>query len=272
MVTSLAFILGATSLSPQQDPPPGIPAFARDLPHVETGEPVLRFNGKDLDGFYTYLKNSKYDDPMGVFSVRDGMIVVSGRDWGGFATRDDFADYHLIVEWRWGEKTWPPRQHAARDSGILLHGVGADGAAAGQWLESIECQIIEGGSGDIILVGGAGKPRLTVPSRLNADGQPYYDPAAEPRTLDSGRFNWWGRDPDWNDELGFRGARDIEKPAGEWNRMEVICDQDRITNILNGVVVCAGTAARPARGRILFQSEGAEIHFRTIEVRPIRRD
>ena len=64
-------------------------------------------------------------------------------------------------------------------------------------------------------------------------------------------------------------ARDVEKPAGEWNRMEVICDGDTITNIVNGYVVNVGTRSSLTKGKILFQSEGAEIFFRTIEVRPL---
>jgi hypothetical protein len=259
-----ALLAGAT---PADDPP--VPAFARQRPEVRSGDPVLRFNGRDLDGFYTYLHDHKYDDPEGVFTVRDGVLRVSGKEFGGFATREEFENYHLIVEWRWGEATWPPRERAARDSGILLHCVGPDGAAGGQWMESIECQIIEGGCGDFILVAGQGRPRLTVPTREGPDGQPYFDASGMPTPRDSGRINWWGRDPGWKDVLGFRGRRDVEKPAGAWNRMEVICDGATITNIVNGYVVNQGTDARPARGKILFQSEGAEIHFRTIEVRPL---
>ena len=119
------------------------------LPSVRSGSPVLAFNGKDLTGFYTYLHDHKYNDPDHVFTVSDGMLRISGQEWGGLTTRDEFADYHLIVEWKWGEKTWPPRLDKARDSGILLHCVGPDGAAAGQWMESQECQIIEGGCGDL---------------------------------------------------------------------------------------------------------------------------
>src|SRR5581483_2972203 len=73
--------------------------------------------------------------------------------------------------------------------------------------------------------------------------------------------NWWGRDPAWKDVLGFRGRNDVEKPAGEWNRMEVICDGDTITNILNGYVVNIGTRSSLTEGKIQFQSEGAEIFF-----------
>ncbi len=89
------------------------------------------------------------------------------------------------------------------------------------------------------------------------------------RTPDGGRFNWWGRDPGWKDVLWFRGHDDVEKPPGEWNRMEVICDGDSITYIVNGCVVNAGTKASLTAGKILFQSEGAEIFFRKIEVRPL---
>ena len=125
-------------------PPDDVPAFARERPEIRSGEPVLAFNGKDLNGFYVWTKPHGYADPKGVFTVHDGMIHVSGEEFGGFATGGNFRDYHLIVEWKWGEQTWPPREKASRDSGILLHCVGADGAVGGTWMESIECQIIEG--------------------------------------------------------------------------------------------------------------------------------
>ncbi len=140
-------------------------------------------------------------------------------------------------------------------------------------MESIECQIIEGGCGDFIMVGGKGKPSLTCETRVGPDGkQLYYEKGGKPVTRDRGRYNWWGRDPAWKDVLGFRGKDDVEKPAGEWNRMEVICDGDSITNIVNGYVVNVGTKSSLTKGKILFQSEGAEILFRKIEVRPHPQD
>lgn len=271
-VPPLASILLVTAAAVAQDDTPEVPAFARDVPEVQSGEPVLQFNGKDLTGFYVFIKGHGYSDPNSVVTVQDGMIRVSGEEFGGFATGGNFRDYHLIVEWKWGDETFAPRKDRARDSGILLHCVGPDGAAGGQWMESIECQIIEGGSGDFILVGGNGQPSMTVETRTGPDGQLYYEAGGTPTTRDSGRFNWWGRDPNWKDELGFRGARDVERPVGEWNRMEVICDGDTITNILNGYVVNRGTGSSHTEGKIQFQSEGAEIFFRTIEVRPLIKD
>jgi hypothetical protein len=251
---------------------PEVPPFAK-RPPISSGEPIFQFNGKDLTGFYTYLRTSKYEDPKKVFTVQDGMIRVSGEEFGGFATCGNFRDYHLIVEWKWGDETFAPRAERSRDSGILLHCVGPDGAAGGQWMESQECQIIEGGCGDFIMVGGQGgrKPSLTCEVRTGPDNQLYYHKGGEPITRNSGRFNWWGRDPAWKDVLGFRGQNDVEKPAGEWNRMEVICDGDTITNIVNDSVVNVGTKSSLTEGKILFQSEGAEIFFRRIEIRPLTK-
>ncbi len=252
--------------------PAAIPEFARERPEIPSGEPIFRFNGKDLTGFYPYTKDHAYDDPAGVFTVEDGMIHVSGQEYGGLATCGNFADYHLVVEWKWGGKTYAPREEKTRDSGILLHCVGPDGAAGGQWMQSVECQIIEGGSGDFILVGGKGKTRMSAEVRRGEKNQLYFQPGGETVEREGGRFNWWGRDPEWKDVLGFRGPRDVEKPVGEWNRMEVVCDGDTITNILNGHVVNVGTGSSLTEGKIQLQSEGAEILFRTVEIRPLRHE
>ncbi len=260
------------ALTPARPPDgPEVPAFARDVPKIASGEPIFAFNGKDLTGFYRFTRDHGYADPRGVIAVRDGQIVLSGEEFGGLSTCGNFRDYHLVVEWRWGGKTWPPREKNARDSGILLHGVGADGAAGNGWYESIECQIIEGGCGDLLMVGGRTRPKLTCEVRPGPDGQPYYEKGGMAQTRDSGRFNWWGRDPQWMDVLGFRGKNDVENPVGQWNRMEVVCDGDSITNLVNGLVVNVGTKASVTEGKILLQSEGAEIVFRKFEVRPLRK-
>lgn len=246
-----------------------IPSFAKELPEIRSGEPAFRFNGKDLDGFFPYTRGNGRTDPNGVFTVADGMIRISGQDFGAITTDREFSDYHLVVEWKWGEKTCPPREKATRDSGILLHAIGEDGVASGAWMESVECQLIEGGSGDIILVGGKGKPSLTVETRTEG-GQLYWEKGGKSVTNNSGRFNWWGRDPKWKDVLGYRGPNDVEKPVGEWNTMEVVADGDNLTYILNGVVVNAGTKSSLKSGRIQVQSEGAELFVRKFEVRPLK--
>jgi hypothetical protein len=263
--TCLAALIPLCALADSKD----IPDYAKNPPKVETGPPVFAFNGKDLTGFYPYTHKNHFADPDRVFSVVDGQIRISGEDFGGLSTGGNFRDYHLVTEWRWGKKTWAPRVDKSRDSGILLHCVGADGAVGGHWMESQECQIIEGGVGDFIIVAGRNKPSLTCEARIDAAKQLYFDKGVPPITRDSARFNWWGRDPEWTDTLGVRGKRDVEKPTGEWNTLEVVCDGGTITVILNGILVNQATKSSHTEGKLQFQSEGAELFFRKIEIRPL---
>ena len=230
-------------------------------------EPIKLFNGKDLTNFYTFLKDTgKNNDPEKVFTVQDGVIRVSGKIFGYFITEKEYENYHLVTEFKWGEETWKPRKGNARDSGILLHCVGEDRV----WPESIECQMIEGGTGDFILVKGKTQPTIT--ARVVQRGKQYYfSPDGSPRTFKGGRINWYGRDPEWKDVVGFRGKQDVEKPVGEWNRLECICAGGNMTYLLNGKLVNAGTDASHTKGKILFQSEGAEVFFRRIELLPLKK-
>ena len=66
-------------------------------------------------------------------------------------------------------------------------------------------------------------------------------------------------------------TQDAEKPRGEWNVVEVVCDADRIINIINGVVVNEGTKASETAGKIILQSEGAEVYYRNVELTPLRK-
>lgn len=238
---------------------------------IQPTRPIQLFNGRDLTGFYTWLRTHKYEDPEHVFSVRNGVIRISGGEWGGLTTKEEYRDYRLIVEWKWGGPNLGDRTGKARDSGVLVHGAGPDGAGnSGIWLESYESQIIEGGTGDIIIVSPNGGLSLTADTRTGSDRQFYWQQGGAPTRRDRGRINWYARDPQWKDTLGFRGAVNIENPVGKWNRTEVLCDGDRMTNKLNGKVMAEAYALTRGAGKIQLQSEGAEILIRKVELRPLR--
>ena len=59
----------------------------------------------------------------------------------------------------------------------------------------------------------------------------------------------------------------MEKAIGEWNQYEITCKGDAIRLVINGQLVNEGTEAELAKGRILLQSEGAEIHFKDVELK-----
>lgn len=141
-------------------------------------------------------------------------------------------------------------------------------------MNCIECQMIEGGTGDLLAVGdGSPAFSLTVPAAPELqDKCPVYKAGGKPVTINSGRANWWGRDPQWKDVKDFRGSQDVEKPVGKWNRYECIADGDKLTVLLNGVLVNEASDVRPTKGRIQIQSEGAELFVRRIDVTPLAKD
>lgn len=230
------------------------------------------FNGQNLDGWYTFIKDRGRDkDPKSVFTVKDGIINISGEEWGCITTNKEFENYKLVVEYKWGEKTYGERSDRARDNGILFHSTGMDGGYSGTWMHSIECNVIEGGTGDFIVVGdGSDQFLLTSPVAAEQQNGSYiFQPGGNPVTINKGRINWIGRDPDWKDEKNFKGKNDVENPVGEWNRLECIAKGNEISIYLNGALVNHAIYSKPSVGRIQIQSEGAEIFYRRVDLTPL---
>jgi hypothetical protein len=230
------------------------------------------FNGKDLSGWYTFIKGTGRNiDPKGIFKVQNGLIRISGEEFGCITTNNEYESYKLEVEFKWGELTFAPRVNNARDSGILLHSTGEDGDFFGTWMRSIECQLIEGGTGDMLVVGDkSANFSITCPVATEMQEQCYvFNPGGNPATIYDGRINWYGRDPEWKDVKGFRGIHDVEKPVGKWNKIVCIAKGKEISIFLNGILVNRAIAVQPTKGRIQVQSEGAEIFIRRFDLTPL---
>ncbi len=239
---------------------------------VVLSKTIKLFNGKNLDGWYTFVRNRGKDiDPKKVFTVNKGLIRISGEEYGCITTNEEYGDYKLIAEFKWGTQTYSPRVGKARDSGILLHSTGVDGGYSDIWMHSIECQIIEGGTGDILVVGDeSDKFALTSTVAHKKPGNSnVFQPGAEPLTIHTGRIDWFARDPNWKDVFGFRGEKDVEKPAGMWNKIECVAKGDKLSIFLNGVLVNQAYRVIPSRGKIQIQSEGAEMFVRKMEIIPL---
>src|SRR5262249_7837682 len=138
---------------------------------------------KDLSGWDTWLGKPQKDqppvglntDPKGVYSVVtvDGQpaIRISGEIFGALTSKEEFENYHLRLEFKWGEKKWPPGDKAVRDSGLLYHCVGPHGAGGSFWMQSLECQIQERDCGDFWSVAGV---LVDVQAEENAQKQLVY--------------------------------------------------------------------------------------------------
>ena len=186
-----------------------------------------------------------------------------------------------MAEFRWGGVTWGQRKDRTRDSGILLHAQGRLGNTQkdfnGPWLMSQEFQIIEGGVGDYISVAGfteSGeqvRPSLTTTIRKDRDGERVWDSKGDSTIVNSGRVNWWGRSEDWEDKLGFRGPKDVETADIGWTRLEAIVNGASLQYYVNGQLVFEATNSSLTEGKIMVQSEGAEIYFRRIDLEPLKQ-
>lgn len=250
---------------------------------MSPAETVPLFNGKDLTGLYTWLQDTRRKDPRHVFTVHDGMIHISGDGFGYLSTEHAYKDYTLVLEFKWGKRNWRGREGKARDSGIFLHSTGADGNSYdgdGAYKAAIECQIMEGSVGDLLLIAGKSADGATLPVRLSAeiaphrdgDDWPYWQNGGRSVMLRSGRLNWFGKAAGWKDVLDFRGSRDVESPSSEWTRVDCVCSGRNIQIIVNGTIVNQARDVIPAEGPILLQCEGSEIFFRKFELHPTKRN
>ena len=241
------------------------PAASESQP--EDGGWISLFNGKNFDGWYTYLESGgKNKDPKRVFKVENGMIHIldvpmsEGKSDNGYlATTRDFSNVRIHAEFKWGVKR---ASEGKRNSGLLYLAVGPDAI----YPTSLECQIEETDVGDLWIVNGA-----SVTAFFIAPSMPVYDddmqtgtpvrslPGHSSRVLKSG---------------------DFENRDG-WNSVDIIVQGDRSTHIINGRIVNnARDIQRPdpndpsrmiplTSGRILLEAEGSEIWFRDIRIKPL---
>jgi len=239
-------------------------------PAVVTPQKIIRpFNGKNLTGFHTFLKASGGKDPQRVFRATGGMLHITGHGAGYLATDDQYRNYRVKVEYKWGARTDGTKY--VRNSGLLVHQTGA----ARVWPAAVEIQLAQGCEGDFIVIrgkdknGAAIKTTLTSETRIAADGRTRWQQGGK-KTLYTGRQFWWSKhQPGFKELRDTRGKDDVASPLGQWTRIEVICRGDTITVKVNGVTVNQARNVHPQAGHILLQNEGSEVYFRNFEIHPL---
>ena len=84
----------------------GVLLGAEPPPEPVRPERVIRlFNGKDLTGLTTWLRDTKRADPRRVFRVTDGLLHVTGDGFGYLAAETSYRDYRVVLEHKWGRRT-----------------------------------------------------------------------------------------------------------------------------------------------------------------------
>lgn len=209
------------------------------------GHCVKLFDGKSLAGWEADVpKADENPDIEPSFIVREGKLVSLGKPRGHLVTTSTYADYRLVVEYRFpGEPG---------NCGVLVHS-STPRVLYDMFPASIEVQMQHQHAGDFWCIGENIKVPDMEERRPRREGQQ------------------WG---------GYKGdARHIhnltdgsEKPLGEWNRMEIICKGDEVVVWVNGDLVNHGYGASVQSGKIALQAEGSEVEFRRLELYPLTSD
>lgn len=191
------------------------------------------FNGKDLTGWVNV--NTDKD----TWSVRDGLLVCTGKPIGVMRTDRQYENFILHIEWRhmepggnsgvfgWSDGTVPEGKRLPR--GLEVQMLELD------WVNQHKMK--DGSLPPIAYVHGElfGANGLTV-------------------TPDNPR--------------GAR-SKSIEnrcKPRGEWNEYDVVFVDGTVKLAVNGKFVNGVSKASIKKGYLCLESEGAEIHFRNIRI------
>jgi hypothetical protein len=186
------------------------------------------FNGRDLSGWV------RTNTPPSTWTVRDGMIVCSGKPIGEIRTERMYQNFVLELEWA--------HLTPKGNSGVFVWA--DDITARGQpFHRAVEVQVLENAYGN------------TQHYTTHGDIFPIHGAIITP-------FNGRG---------GSRAFPTAERsrPTPEWNHYRIVCDDGAISLAVNGEVVTRGKDCAPRKGYICLESEGGLIHFRNLRIREL---
>lgn len=166
-----------------------------------------------------------------VWTLRDGVLSCQGTPKGYLYTSKDYQDFVLTLEWRWAPDKKPG------NGGVLIRMTGAHKI----WPKSLEAQINAGQAGDF----------------WGLDGFSLEGPAERMKSVDGGPMGKLTH---------VQRQADAEKPAGQWNRYEIVAEAGTVTLKINGQVVNQAKRCDVVPGKICLTAEGDAIEFRHIRL------
>jgi hypothetical protein len=225
-------------------------------------------------------KDGKLIEPIGlnkpgydVFTVieenNEPVLKISGEIYGCVASKEEYSNYHLSLKVKWGDKKWDPRKKLLKDSGLMYNAIGEIGIDYWRsWALSQEFQIMEGHMGDYWSQMSSGidiKAYIPEGEMMNsvADKSQPFIPFGEVGGGVSG--------------FCMRSAN-YENAPGEWNTIELISFNGKSIHIVNGHIVMIlnnsryfenGKSLPMIKGKILIQSEAAEVYYKEIKIREL---
>ncbi len=186
------------------------------------------FNGEDLSGWVSV------NTAPTTWSVRDGMLICSGKPIGELRTDRMYQNFILELEWR----HLVPKGNA----GVFIWA--DDITARGvPFHRGIEVQVLENAYGN------------TKSYSTHGDIFPIHGAVMTPV----------------NGRGGSRAfpTEQRSRPSPQWNHYRITCQDGNISLAVNGKVVTQGTDCSPRKGYICLESEGGIVHYRNLRIKEL---
>ncbi len=203
----------------------------RPLRAAETGAFRDLFSGKDLTGWVNVNTDKE------TWSVKDGELVCSGHPIGVMRSDREYENFVLHIEWKHIEP--------GGNSGVFVWSNAEPGE--NRLPNGIEVQMLELDWVNLHKVKGETPPLAYVHGELFGVGGVEIVPD-NPRGPRS------------------KSVENRCKPRGEWNVYDVVCVDGVIKMSINGKFVNGISKSTRKKGYLCLESEGAEIHFRSIRI------
>jgi hypothetical protein len=200
------------------------------------------FNGKNLTGWHIDVPEMDKDkNAKNPFIVRDGNLVSLGKPGGHLITDSAYSNYQLTIIYRFA--------NTPGNCGVLVH-ASTPRALYNMFPKSLEVQMQHQDAGDFWCI----EEDITVPD------------------METRR----GPKENWGTSAGKlrrikKLSESAEKPLGEWNKMVIQCVKNDVKVWVNDKLMNYGTNCTANKGQIALQAEGAEVEFKTLNIKSIKK-
>lgn len=201
-----------------------VSVFARS---DEPAAPTELFADKNLEGWDFYLDDASLQKSDVWHFLDDGVLYCKGTPFGYLATKKAYHHFILDVQYRWPQGVEPS------NSGIFLRITGRPTTLP----QCVECQLKAGRAGDL----------------YGFDGRKILGGADRSRQIPQEKTG---------DLYAVSRVAGAEKEPGQWNRLQIVCQEGTIIVSLNGQIVNWTLNADAPAGSLGFQSEGGPVEFR----------
>ena len=190
------------------------------------------FNGKDHSGWVPV--NTAPD----TWTVRDGLLICSGHPIGVMRSEKQYENFILHIEWR--------HMEPGGNSGVFVWS-NAQPAAGKRLPDGVEVQMLELDWVNLNKRDGKKPPVAYVHGELFG-------------------VNGVKTAPDNPRGRRSKSIENRAKGRGEWNVYDVVAVDGVIKLSVNGKFVNGISRSTQKKGYLCLESEGAEIHFRNIQI------